>query len=98
LPSNNGRSIPEYQRIFDIGDITKFNPSFELPPSVTATPAVLLERFLHDDLLDEWVKCTNEYAASKLVPTRRKTITRADILRFLATLSYTGHGAISMTV
>ena len=55
--------------------ISKFNPLFELPPAVTATPAVLLELFLPDHLVDEWVKCTNEYAASKLVPTRRKTIT-----------------------
>ena len=84
------------QLIFNIGDITKFNPSFELLPAVTAKPAVLLELFLPDHLLDEWVKCTNEQAASKLVPTRRKTITRADILRFLATLSYIGHGAMTV--
>jgi hypothetical protein len=61
----NRSSSHGYQPIFNIGEIVQFNPSFELPPSVTATPALLLELFLPDHLFDEWVECTNEYAASK---------------------------------
>jgi hypothetical protein len=79
-----------YQAMFNINDIPKFNPSFELPPGVEPSAAALLELFFPDTLLDKWVQCTNAYAASLLPPTKHKRVIRSDILCFLATITYMG--------
>jgi hypothetical protein len=61
-----------------------------MPQSVDATPAALTELFFSDTLLDAWVKCTNEYAASRLSPVQQKKVDKAEILKFLATICYMG--------
>jgi hypothetical protein len=74
-----------YQAIFNINDIPKFNPSFELPcPGVEPSAAALLELFFPDMLLDKWVQCTNAYAASLLPPTKRKRV--RDALKYVLTM------------
>ena len=47
-------------------------------------------KFLPDELVDCWVECTNKYAASKLPPQRRRPVTRACILHFIAIIYYMG--------
>jgi Transposase IS4 len=58
----------DYSPIFEKSGQTKFSISLMMPQSVDATPAALTELFFSDTLLDAWVKCTNEYAASRLSP------------------------------
>ena len=58
----------DYHPIFEKSGQTKFTISLMMPQSVDATPAALTELFFSDTLLDAWVKCTNEYAASRLSP------------------------------
>ena len=70
--------------------ISDFDPSFELPQGANASAAVLLQLFLPDHLLDKWVQCTNDYANSILPVGRRKPVTKSEILKFLATISYMG--------
>ena len=88
LEYDNGKSY-EYEALFS-KELVDFGPSFQLPQSVNATPEALCELFLPDSLLDRWVVCTNDYAASHLPPARQRVITRMDILRFLSAVSYMG--------
>lgn len=81
---------PKYDPIFLIDEITKFGPSFELPNNIHPNPATLAELWLPDHLLERWVKATNDYAAAHLPINKRRNISKADILRFLATISYMG--------
>jgi hypothetical protein len=57
---------------------------------IHATVTAVTETFLPDTLLDQWVKCTNRYAAAHLPPGRRKEVSLPEILRFLATIQYMG--------
>ena len=82
------RNSVSYEPTFRVGDMTKFGASFELPVSIDATAAAMTEIFLPDRLLDQWIKCTNAYAASHLPPARRREV--SDLLRFLATIQYMG--------
>ena len=50
----------------------------------------MMELFLPDPLLDHWVKCTNDYAASILPVHGRRVITKGDILRFIGAIQYMG--------
>ena len=68
LEYDNGKSY-EYEALFS-KELVDFGPSFQLPQSVNATPEALCELFLPDSLLDRWVVCTNDYAASHLPPAR----------------------------
>jgi Transposase IS4 len=43
-----------------------------------------------DSLLGSIVKATNEYAAGRLAPEIRRTITRSDLLHFISTIHYMG--------
>lgn len=81
----------EYQPLFDIHDVPRFEPSFEMPLGINASATVLNELFLPDHLITKWADCTNAYALSQVeLPAKRKHVTKADILRFLATCSYMG--------
>jgi hypothetical protein len=88
---DNENPQPKYDPIFLIDDITKFGPSVELPNNIDSNAVTLAELWLPDHLsLDQWVKATNEWYY------RRDISCKADILRFLATISDM-HGVVSIT-
>lgn len=60
----------------------------ELP--LEPTPLTMSEIFFPDSLLDQMVDATNSYAASRLPPSKREPITRAELLRFYAIYYYMG--------
>ena len=81
----------EYEPIFNLRDITTFEPSFEIPLGLNATVPVLNELFLPDQLIEKWTTCTNAYAFAHIEdPSKRRTVTKTDILRFLAVCTYMG--------
>jgi hypothetical protein len=88
---DNENPQPKYALIFLIDDITKFGPSFELPSNIEPNAATLSELWLPDYLLNHWVKATTDNAAAHLpISNKRRDISKADILCFLATISYMG--------
>jgi hypothetical protein len=83
-------NVKYYKPLFLIDEITKFNPSFEMPQNVDASAGTLCELFLPDRLLDKWVRATTDYAASYLPRAKQRNINRADVCCFLAVIQYMG--------
>jgi hypothetical protein len=67
---NDGAARP-YQPVFCRDQLEFFGPSFYLPNNVEMNVASLTELFLPDDLLDDWVKSTLAYAASRIPKNKR---------------------------
>jgi Transposase IS4 len=79
----------EYSPVHE-GEMVQFSPYFRLPGGIDVTIDSLIQTFFPAWLLDEWVVCTNAYAASRLPPKRLKAVEKADILRFVAAIYYMG--------
>ncbi len=63
---------------------------FSSPTGCDHTAPAVSELFLPDNMLDGWVIATNAYAASRLSRRRCRDVSRAHILRFIATVMYMG--------
>ena len=81
--------IDPYTPIFT-GERQEFGPNFLLPTGCDHTVPAVSELFLPDNMLDGWVIATNAYAASRLSRRRCRDVSRAHILRFIATVMYMG--------
>jgi hypothetical protein len=87
---NRGRrNDPTYIPVFS-GEMNHFLACFTTPQGVAATASELYSLFLPDTLLDKWVESTNAYANDVQKRIRVRTITRAHLLRFFATIIYMG--------
>eukprot|EP00977_Amphora_coffeiformis_P020704 scaffold8426_cov99-Amphora_coffeaeformis.AAC.1 len=97
LKYENG-SVYEYEPLWDVSKpenhhVAEFRLNSgigrgELP--LEPTPLTLTELFFPDSVLDTMVDKTNLYAASRLPPSLREEVTRAEILRFFAIYYYMG--------
>ena len=91
-------AVYEYERLWDISNPAnhheaEFNLNSgigrgELP--LEPGPLTLTEMFFPDSVLDHMVEKTNAYAASRLPPSKRQPVNRAELLRFLAIYYFMG--------
>ena len=90
---------PNYEPVWDVNDLSKFHRAVfskslgrRSALTVDPTPTSMVESFFPDSLLESWCKTTMAYAASRLPPSRRLTVTPTHMCYFLAMYYYMGTG------
>lgn len=73
--ANNGHYLPVFQ-----GNTQRFLPTFMMPNDVDPSVETVSLLYFPDNLLDRWVKCTNDYARSQITSTRKqRPVTKAHL-------------------
>lgn len=80
----------DYEPVIDRDDLQLRSPRFELPNNLEPTAETMCEMYWTDDVLDDIVQCSNDYAKDHVSASQYKPVNRAEILRFMAILTYMG--------
>jgi Transposase IS4 len=78
----------EYKPVIDGDDLQLRSPHFELPNNLEPTAQTMCQLYWTDDVVDGIVKCSNDYAKDHVAALAYRPVNRAEILRFMAILTY----------